>query len=324
MHNLFIDTNIYLTFFHYTKDDLEEIQKLEHLISKREEIRIFLPDQVENEFIRNRDNKIAESLDNFRKEKFNNQFPSFCKYYPEYTNLRKSISEYEEHKRNLLEKLMKDIKNQELLADLQINKLFDLSIKNESTDEIIEFARNRHLKGNPPGKNDSYGDAINWEILLNNIPNNEDLYFISDDKDYYSLINPDDFNNYLFLEWRSRKNSNIFCYRSISKFFQDKYPKISLKTEIRKEEVLEKFINSSSYANTRKCLIDLVDLNEFSAKQVKAFIDACINNNQIYWIKDDNDIKQYINEILTANYIRIDSQTLLLFEKMYGYSIWPF
>ena len=31
---------------------------------------------------------------------------------------------------------------------------------------------------NPPGKDNKYGDAINWECLLYNVPNEEDLYFI--------------------------------------------------------------------------------------------------------------------------------------------------
>ena len=51
--NLFIDTNIFLSFFHFTKDDLEEIRKLEVLIDKKEVV-LWLPEQVQDEFHRNR------------------------------------------------------------------------------------------------------------------------------------------------------------------------------------------------------------------------------------------------------------------------------
>jgi hypothetical protein len=43
--------------------------------------------------------------------------------------------------------------------------------------------------GNPPGKQGSLGDAINWEALLAEVPDGEDLYLIADDRDYLSVLN---------------------------------------------------------------------------------------------------------------------------------------
>jgi hypothetical protein len=43
MVNLFIDTNIFLSFFHLTSEDLEELKKLIVLIDNGE-IRLFLPE----------------------------------------------------------------------------------------------------------------------------------------------------------------------------------------------------------------------------------------------------------------------------------------
>ena len=37
--NLFIDTNVFLSFFHLSNDDLEEIHKLAVLIEKGEELK---------------------------------------------------------------------------------------------------------------------------------------------------------------------------------------------------------------------------------------------------------------------------------------------
>ena len=55
MLNLYIDTNAYLSFFHLTSDDLEELKKLELLIETTREIQLHLPEQTYDEFNRNRD-----------------------------------------------------------------------------------------------------------------------------------------------------------------------------------------------------------------------------------------------------------------------------
>ena len=61
MINLFIDTNIFLSFFHWTSEDLEELKKLIVLMDN-DEIRLFLPEQVRNEFARNRGAKIVDAM----------------------------------------------------------------------------------------------------------------------------------------------------------------------------------------------------------------------------------------------------------------------
>lgn len=43
--NLFIDTNVFLSFYHLSDDDLEEIRKLSVLL-ERGNIRLWLPQQV--------------------------------------------------------------------------------------------------------------------------------------------------------------------------------------------------------------------------------------------------------------------------------------
>jgi hypothetical protein len=72
--NLFIDTNVLLSFYHLTNDDLEELSKLAVLLRNRQ-VQLFLPEQVADEFRRNRENKIADSLKRLRDQKLNLQFP---------------------------------------------------------------------------------------------------------------------------------------------------------------------------------------------------------------------------------------------------------
>ena len=59
--NLFIDTNIFLSFYHLSSADLEELRKLVVLIDQGR-LKLYLPSQVVDEFRRNRDNKIADAI----------------------------------------------------------------------------------------------------------------------------------------------------------------------------------------------------------------------------------------------------------------------
>ena len=87
MIHLFIDTNVFLSFFHLTSEDLEELKKLAALIDSGE-IQLILPEQVENEFVRNRGAKIADAMRALKDAKFNISFPLFAKDYDEYSKLR--------------------------------------------------------------------------------------------------------------------------------------------------------------------------------------------------------------------------------------------
>ncbi len=47
--NIFIDTNIFLSFFHFSSDDLEELKKLAVFL-RRGKVRLWLPEQVVRNF----------------------------------------------------------------------------------------------------------------------------------------------------------------------------------------------------------------------------------------------------------------------------------
>ena len=95
--NLFIDTNIWLSLFHYTNDDLEQLGKLRALVGT--DIRLFIPEQIYNEVYRNRENKIKDALYQF--EKFSLSFPAFFKNYEEYDDFSKSPQGHICHKKEV-------------------------------------------------------------------------------------------------------------------------------------------------------------------------------------------------------------------------------
>src|SRR6185369_15945801 len=145
--NLFIDTNIYLTFYHFTSDDLEELKKLSVAI-KSGKIRLFIPSQILHEFRRNRESKIADALKMVDSQKLGNQFPQMFKQYPEYKDLVNSIKTFEQSKDTILKQLEDEIENNSLRADEVIADLFKKAIEIPIKEDLIVMAKQRHDLGN--------------------------------------------------------------------------------------------------------------------------------------------------------------------------------
>lgn len=204
--NIFLDTNILLSFYHYTKDDLEELKKLGVLL-KRDRATLFLPDEVKQEFNRNREVKIADALRRLEGQKLALQFPQMCKEYPEFRDARQAQQDYERAHARLLEQIKADAHAKALRADETIKELLEGATPIRTSDEIISRARLRMDRGNPPGKPGSLGDRICWEALLAEGPDRKDLYFVSADGDYVSALEKASFSRFLLDEWTEEKSS---------------------------------------------------------------------------------------------------------------------
>jgi predicted nucleic acid-binding protein len=223
MINLFIDTNIFLSFFHLTSEDLEELKKL-IVLMKNDEIRLFLPEQVRNEFTRNRGTKIVDAMRKLQDAKFNLSFPLFAKDYPEYAEVRDLMKKADGLHAKLVEKIRDDAEDGKLSADKIILALFDKA-KNIGTDEKLYLEALKRVRlGNPPGKEDSMGDAVNWECLLKEVPNGENIYIVSGDKDFRSQLTEGEPNEFLDKEWSKKKESSLLFYTEISDFLNGIFP----------------------------------------------------------------------------------------------------
>ncbi len=314
--NLFIDTNILLNFYHFSTDDLEELNKLLVLI-RNDEIVLFMPEQVINEFYRNRENKINDSLKEFRKEKIERPFPQMTKHYPEYKTLREAIKTFDENRQALLEKLLGDINTNSLKADVLINELFGNAERININYNIYNKAKYRHDLGNPPGKKDSCGDAINWEALLNFVPNHEDIILITEDGDYLSELNNDKLKPFLVDEWKQTKDSSIILFKSLTAFFKNNFPKIKLANEYEKSLLIEQLSTSGSFASTHSILSQLASFADFSESQVNDITLACISNNQIYWIATDFDVQENLKKIIPPHSHLINPELFQTFSDIY-------
>jgi hypothetical protein len=311
---LFIDTNIFLSFYHLTSEDLEELRKLAVLLDQKK-VTLYVTDQVRAEFSRNRENKIADAVKRLTDQRLNLQFPQLCKDYAEYNELRELQRSYESAHSSLLEKIGRDVAEQTLKADKTIQELFTKATIIETTDTLVERARLRIQVGNPPGKEGSLGDAISWEALLSEVSEKDELFFITDDRDYVSVLNENEFNGFLLGEWTQRKGGRIGFYRRLSSFFKDKFPDIKLATELEKELLIRDLANSPNFSQTHNIISKLSKFTEFTAAQLSEIIQAALSNSQVSYIMGDSDVYAFLKSVMNGREKNIEPEIWREFQK---------
>jgi hypothetical protein len=301
--NLFIDANIWLDLFHFSSNDLEEFGKLNDTLGK--DTRLFMTEQVVCEIQRNRDAKISDAYKRFKELRF--QIPNLCKGYPEYDAFAGIADELSKVHRELCHKIETDFGSKSLPADKLINRVYANANKLKEDPEIIRSAELRYKRGNPPGKNNSLGDAINWESLLANVPDKEDLFFISADKDYQSPMDSNRMNLFLVNEWSKRKGSAVIYYSSLVAFTREHQKDINLKSETEKEQLIEALLNSGSFAQTHGVIAQLSKYEHLSEKQMNQVLRAVQSNHQVGAILDDKDVTDFFVSIVRGRVDKIES-----------------
>lgn len=314
MKNLFIDSNVWLSLYHFTNDDLEQFGKLKKLIGA--DIMLYIPHQVYDEVMRNREAKIKDAFKTFEIKQI--QFPAFCKGYAEYGQFNNDYKDVLRRYKTWKEKINSDIQNKTLPADRTIKEFFDAS-ELISCDAYTDIAYTRYRIGNPPGKDNKYGDAVNWECLLDAVPNKEDLYFISTDKDYCSDIFDDMFNPFLANEWKQKKDSNIFFYKNLVPFLNAHFIDYQLITEHEKQELIAKLINSPTFISTHGIIAMMNKLSGWTESQIEDICKAAEDNNQVGSILRDTDVLDFFSRLLSkVNYEKLsDSATKRAMEFLF-------
>lgn len=294
MKNLFIDSNIWLSLYHFTNDDLAQFSKLKELIGK--DIKLIIPIQVCDEVQRNREAKIKDAFKTFEVKSIS--FPAFCKGYEEYEQFQSDYKEIFRRYKAWMAKINADIQNQNLPADIAIQDFFNAT-ELIACDSVVDKAYKRYRIGNPPGKDNKYGDAINWECLLEAIPDGEDLYLISSDKDYRSDMFDNMLNPFLANEWRSKKNSNIFFYKNLVPFLSEHFKDIKLRTEQEKQTLIARLNSSHNFETTHGIIAMLDKHSGWTESQIEELCQAVQSNNQVGWILGDIDVLNFYANLLS-------------------------
>ena len=315
MH-VFIDTNILLNFFHFSKDELDALNDVfashEHGAAK-----VHLTQQVCDEFRRNRENKIKDALKRFNEVRYAAQLPSFMKGYDEYDKIKKLSSELQQLTKEIMSKVDKDITDRNLLADRLIKDIFDRSVVLETTPEVFAISSMRMAIGNPPGKNHSIGDAINWTILLNSVPKKNDLHVISEDGDFYSSLNENSVHPFLEEEWKKNKKSSLFVYRTLSAFMKKNFDGVAFSFDKTKEALIENLGSSGSFAGVHQLISRLEAYSYFSLKETESILAAALENKQFGWIVTDNDVSDFLNRVAVPRLSNItDPEQKVLLKKV--------
>ena len=293
---VFIDTNILLNFYQFTKEDIEALYNVfaSHEYGAAE---VHLTQQVSDEFFRNRENKIKDALKKFKDVKFAAQLPVFMKKYEEYEQIMQKSTELQELAKAILKKVDKDVVEGSLLADVLINDIFAKSSLIKTTQELFAKAQMRVALGNPPGKNESLGDSVNWIALLEAVHDGEDIHVISEDRDYYSTLDENRPHPCLKSEWNKKKNAQIFVYRSLTKFLKANFDGVAFSYDKKKDALIETLADSGSFSVTHNLIMKLEQFSYFSLKEVQRILAAAVSNNQFGWISTDDDVFAFLKRV---------------------------
>ena len=299
--HLFIDTNVLLNFYAYSNDDLQQLEKLVKLLDLKT-VKLYLTQQVVDEFYRNRDSKLADSFNTFRPSG-NTNCPSFMLSLSEYENYKQSLETYTQARKILSEKARALADARELLADQLFARIADQASIISTDEEAYGAAIKRSRLGNPPGKSSSsVGDELNWELLLAHVPGDSDLHVITKDGDYASKLNPTQPKSFLIDEWRKIKNGGLHLYEQIGHFFSANYPDEQFSLEIEKLESISALVNSGSFASTHSAVALLEPyipfLNEEEAEEV---IQGALSNSQVAWIASDSDVEAFLTKMYVTH-----------------------
>lgn len=318
MH-VFIDTNILLNFFHFTK---EEIDALSNVFASHAQgaATVHLTEQVCDEFSRNRENKIKDALKKFKDVKFVAQLPAFMKQYEEYEQIRQKSAELQELAKAISQKVDSDVIQSGLLTDTLIKDIFDKSKPIPTTLELFAKAQMRVALGNPPGKNGSMGDAVNWMALLDAIPDGENLHVISEDGDFYSTLDENRPHPFLKDEWKTKKHADLFVYRTLSSFLKDHFDGVAFSYDKDKDALIDSLAESGAFAVTHNLVAKLERFSYFSLKEVQRILSAAVGNNQFGWVVNDADVYAFLKRVAVPRLGSLsDPEHIDLLQKMLAF-----
>lgn len=230
MKKVFIDANIYVNFFDSNQSTLKAL--LDSLVEIKDSL--FISSQIVDEVNRNKLDVAQRSLGNhFNNLSKVNQDNKKINL-PEHleigsTNLqtwnsqRNNIHTQNEKLYNELKDIINNTLKEIMCSTDKVSQTFNLLFKDsvEASEDEIKKGRYRRELGNPPGKlKDPLGDQISWEQFKNCSKNSENIWIITNDRDYYTEFKGQIYlNSFLYNELvnaNTNTNLSIFCFDSLA------------------------------------------------------------------------------------------------------------
>ena len=306
--HLFIDTNVFLTFYAFANDDLEQLRKITGLI-KADKLKLYVPKQLVDEFYRNREGKLAESMKEFTKVSLGKAIPRYMADYPETADLKDAASKWQKARDALVSKAKAEAEAKSLAADTLFAAIIHEAGIIESTPALKSKALDRRLTGNPPGKHNSLGDQINWEALLETVPEGFDLHIVSRDGDFESDLLTGKAKQYLVDEWTEKKKAGLYLHEELRPFLNYSFPDIKLAVDIEKRSAMDSLIHSGFFSNTHSAIEQLLPyIDAFTWSDVDELLTAGLNNSQIKWIGADEDVRSFYRKLQSLFPNKLDAE----------------
>jgi len=209
---LFVDTNIFLDFYRTEGD--AGLSLLRHVESVAD--LLIMTDQVQMEFLKNRQRVIASALANIKPPTIPAFMPSYLADSKTAAALERNIDQVKKRIRVIKDRFARILKDPSRNDPVfrSFSRIVDNSFRNfnfaspDDKKRIFDLALQRHQRGFPPRKPDtnSMGDAINWEWILDTAKlMSSDVLIVSRDGDY-GLVRDNAYhlNDWLFQEFKSR------------------------------------------------------------------------------------------------------------------------
>ena len=314
MH-LFIDTNVFIGFYEMSSDRLDELEKLITVI-KRKEATLWLPDQVRDEFWKNREGSVIKAIKEFESRTFLPAVPLLIREDPIFPKLMTQVRAAEIIRDEITERVRAQILGEQTRADVAIRELFTHAHLVE-TAELMGAAHERALRRLPPGKEEAIGDRLNWLALLGSLPADAELHVISDDGDYESEAVREQIKPYLEKEWVSKKNGKVTLWKRLSKYLAALFPDAENAIEMERAIAVQHLVNSSWFTATHDAISELEKYDMFSPAHADAIANALLHNSQIRWISTDSDVKNFATRFAKNNSDHIDADILTHLRKVY-------
>lgn len=308
--HVFIDTNVWLSFYSFTNDDLEQLRKLIALV-KADQLKLYTDDHLKDEFYRNRERKLEESIRELNKGAIHKGIPRYMLDYPEVDKYTESVEAAAKLRDAMITRTKTDAKAKALAADKLFADILEVSPPTKVDGKVMSAALERRLKSNPPGKYPSLGDQIHWEILLRDVPDGAELHIVSKDGDFESILDKGAAHPFLVDEWQDRKKGQLSLHNELRPFLNSKFPDIKLAVDVEKSSAMSKLIESGNFQSTHNA-IEALSLfrNDLSWSDADKLIKAGVNNTQIRWIGSDKDVREFYQLLIDKFNDKLDAATL--------------
>ncbi len=296
MH-IFIDANVYLSFYEQSQDALVELAKLAAVI-KGGQATLWLPDQVKREFWKNREGSISSTMDEFGKGISLGAIPRLVREDPEFGALTDLISAANKKRAEIISRVQQAVISENTLADKEVRSLFSVAQEINTGGEIFAEAHERALRHTPPGKQDGIGDRLSWVALLKCLPKNAELHIISADKDFASEGDSEIIKAYLRTEWANKNQGTVKLWKRASQFLAAHYPEAANAIEVERVLMIESLEQSPNFATTHTVVAQFSDISHLSKPLADRLGNAILGNSQVSWLLGDEDVKEFTTGFL--------------------------